>query len=63
MKKNYSKLHVDFDLWMGESDADRYIPDMVDYLKKNNYAYVDQGALVVDVKAASCTKESTPWMI
>ena len=63
LKKNYSKLHVDFDLWMGESDADRYIPDMVDYLKKNNYAYVDQGALVVDVKEESDTKEILPCMI
>ena len=63
LKKNYSKLHVDFDLWMGESDADRYIPDMVDYLKKNNYAYVDQGALVVDVKEESDTKEIPPCMI
>ena len=48
---------------MGESDADRYIPDMVDYLKKNNYAYVDQGALVVDVKEESDTKEIPPCMI
>ena len=63
LKKNYSKLHVDFDLWMGESDADRYIPNMVDYLKKHNYAYVDQGALVVDVKEESDTKEIPPCMI
>lgn len=28
LKKNYAKLKVDFDLWMGESDADAYIPDL-----------------------------------
>ncbi len=63
LKKNYSKLHVDFDLWMGESDADPYIPAMVSYLKENGYAYVDQGALVVDVKEETDTKEIPPCMI
>ena len=63
LKKNYSKLHVDFDLWMGESDADPYIPAMVNYLKENGYAYVDQGALVVDVKEETDTKEIPPCMI
>ena len=63
LKKNYSKLHVDFDLWMGESDADPYIPAMVNYLKENGYAYVDQGALVVDLKEETDTKEIPPCMI
>lgn len=63
LKKNYAKLNVDFDLWMGESDADAYIPDMVKYLKENGYAYLDQGALVVDVKEETDTKEIPPCMI
>ena len=63
LKKNYAKLKVDFDLWMGESDADAYIPDMVKSLKDEGYAYVDQGALVVDVKEESDTKEIPPCMI
>ena len=45
LKKNYGNLDVHFDLWMGESDAQEYIPDMVDYLKDNGYAHYDQGAL------------------
>ena len=53
LKKNYEKLNVEFDLWKGEADADAYIPDMVKYLKDNGYAYLDQGALVVDVKEES----------
>ena len=63
LKKNYAKLKVDFDLWMGESDADAYIPDMVKYLKDEGSAYVDPGALVVDVKEESDTKEIPPCMI
>ena len=63
LKKNYEKLSVDFDLWKGESDADPYIPGLVDYLKEKGYAYMDQGALVVDVKEESDTKEIPPCMI
>lgn len=63
LKKNYKKLDVDFDLWMGESDADRYIPKLVGYLKDKGYAYEDQGALVVDVKEETDTKEIPPCMI
>lgn len=48
---------------MGESDAQEYIPDMVDYLKDNGYAHYDQGALVVDVKEETDTKEIPPCMI
>ena len=63
LKKNYKKLHVDFDLWKGEADADPYIPPMVKYLKEKGYAYTDQGALVVDVKEETDTKEIPPCMI
>ena len=63
MKKNYERLDVSFDLWKGESDAQPYIPDMVKYLKDNGYAYIDDGALVVDVKEESDTKEIPPCMI
>lgn len=63
LKKNYEKLSVDFDLWKGESDADSYIPGLVEYLKEKGYAYMDQGALVVDVKEEKDTKEIPPCMI
>ena len=63
LKRNYQRLDVSFDLWKGESDAQPYIPEMVEYLKKNGYAYVDDGALVVDVKEETDTKEIPPCMI
>ena len=63
LKRNYANLNVDFDLWKKESDAQPYIPDMVKYLKDNGYAYIDDGALVVDVKEESDTKEIPPCMI
>ena len=63
LKKNYEKLNVDFDLWNGESAVHDLIPGMVDYMKKEGYAYISDGALVVDVKEESDTKEIPPCMI
>ena len=63
LKKNYANLNVEFDLWKGESDAQKYIPDMVERLKKEGYAHIDNGALVVDVKEETDTKEIPPCMI
>ena len=63
LKKNYANLNVDFDLWKGESDAQEYIPDMIERLKAEGYAHIDDGALVIDVKEESDTKEIPPCMI
>ena len=63
LKKVYQRLNVTFDLWKKESDAQPYIPDMVQYFKDNNYAKISEGALVVDVKEETDTKEIPPCMI
>ena len=63
LKRNYENLNVSFDLWKGESDAQPYIPDMVQKMKEDGYAYISDGALVVDVKEETDTKEIPPCMI
>lgn len=63
LKKIYTKLNVDFDLWKKESDAQPYIPNMVQGMKDGGYAHLDDGALVVDVKEETDTKEIPPCMI
>ncbi|HJD02180.1 MAG TPA: arginine--tRNA ligase [Candidatus Mediterraneibacter excrementavium] len=63
LKKNYENLNVEFDLWKGESDAQKYIPDMVQMLKNEGYAHYDEGALVVDVQEEDDNKEVPPCMI
>lgn len=63
LKKNYQNLNVSFDLWKGESDAQNYIPAMVERLKNEGFAYMSEGALVVDVKEETDTKEVPPCMI
>lgn len=63
LKKNYANLNVDFDLWNGESDVQDTIAPMVQKLKNQGLAYEDQGAVVVDVKEETDTKEVPPCMI
>ena len=63
LKKNYANLNVSFELWKGESDAQPYIPDMAQKMKDDGYAYISDGALVVDVKEETDTKEIPPCMI
>lgn len=63
LKRNYENLNVSFDLWKGESDAQPFIPDMVEKMKAQGHAYISEGALVVDVKEEGDTKEIPPCMI
>ena len=63
LKKNYENLNVSFELWKGESDAQPYIPDMVEQMKKDGFAYMSDGALVVDVAKEEDTKEIPPCII
>ncbi len=63
LKKNYANLNVEFDLWKGEADVQKYIPDMVARLKDEGFAYESEGALVIDVKEETDTKEIPPCMI
>ena len=63
LKKNYDNLNVHFELWNGESTVHNVIPGMVEYMKDGGYAYISEGALVVDVKEESDVKEVPPCMI
>ena len=63
LKENYRKLEVSFDLWKGESDVQKYIPDMVRRMQEEGYAYLDQGAWIVDVSEESDSKEIPPCML
>jgi arginyl-tRNA synthetase len=63
LKQNYEKLDVHFDLWKGESDAQPYIPAMVEKMRADGYAYLSDGALVVDVQEEGDTREVPPCLI
>lgn len=61
--KNYNNLNVSFDLWKGESDAQPYIPDMIQDFIDRGFAYESQGALVVDVTKETDSKEIPPCIV
>ena len=63
LKRIYEDLNVSFDLWKKESDALPYIGDMVEYFKENNYTRLSDGALVIDVKEDTDTKEIPPCLV
>ena len=49
LKANYDKLNVSFDLWYGESDADKFIPELMERLEEKGLLRESDGAMVVDV--------------
>ncbi len=63
MKRIYELLNVHFELWNGESTVQEEIPGMVQYMKDNNYAYLSEGAWVIDVKEDTDKKEMPPCML
>ena len=63
LKKNYDKLNVHFEMWKSESDAQPYIPDMIERFKKDGIAYLSDGALVVDVAEETDKHEIPPCIV
>ena len=63
MKENYERLDVSFDLWLGESDAQKYVPDMIDGFVRDGFAHESEGALVIDVSRETDSKEIPPCIV
>jgi arginyl-tRNA synthetase len=56
-KRDFAALGVDFDLWLGESDADPLIEDMVKDLEAKGLLEEDQGARILRVAGPGETKK------
>ena len=63
LKKNYDNLNVSFDAWLGESDAQPYIPAMLEDMKAQGITTESEGALVIDVQEETDTKEVPPCIL
>ena len=63
LRKNYDNLDVHFEKWLGESDADPYIPAMVEDLKARGIAVQSQGAWVIPVAEEGDKKEIPPCIL
>ena len=63
IKKTYDKLNTSFELWEGERDSFKYIPEMMEYLNSKGLAYISEGATVMDVKEETDDKEIPPIIL
>ena len=63
LKRNYDNLGVSFDVWLGESDAQKYIPKMLETVRAKGLCVESEGALVVPVQEETDAKEVPPCIL
>jgi arginyl-tRNA synthetase len=63
LKREFSALGVDFDLWNGESDADAYIARMLEELRAKQVLELDQDAQIVRVARDEDRKPLPPLLV
>jgi arginyl-tRNA synthetase len=63
LERECASLGVQFNLWKGESDAEPYVPELVEDLKSRGIAELDQGAWIVRVARESDKKEMPPIIL
>lgn len=63
IKEVYDELNTNFDLWLGESDADSSAKEVVNIFKEKGLAKLDCGALIVNVKKEDDKKEVPPILL
>ena len=63
MTRIYDNLDVHFEAWLGESDADPFIPAMVEDFKARGIAIQSEGAWVIPVAEETDKKEVPPCIL
>lgn len=63
LERECDSLGVKFDLWKGESDAEPFIPALVEDLKAKGIAEFDAGAWIIRVARESDKKEMPPIIL
>ena len=63
LRRIYDALDVHYEKWLGESDADPYIPAMVADLKQKGLAVESAGALVIPVAEEGDKNEIPPCIL
>ncbi len=63
LRRIYNALDVHFEKWLGESDADPYIPAMIEDLKSRGLAVLSEGAWVIPVAEEGDKKEVPPMIL
>ncbi|MEO9971380.1 MAG: arginine--tRNA ligase [Hyphomonadaceae bacterium] len=63
LKVDYGFLGVSFDLWLGEKDAEPFIPGMIEDIKARGLTKEDDGAWIIPVEREDDTKDYPPFML
>ncbi len=63
IRRIYDNLDVHFESWLGEKDADPYIPDMIAQFRASGCAVESEGALVFPVAQEGDKKEVPPCIL
>ena len=63
LKQSYDKLGVNFELWRGESDCIKLIPEMMDIFAKKNLLRQSNGATVMDVDEPTDSSPVPPLIL
>ena len=63
IKSAYDRLNTHFDLYKGESDADEYTSELLDYLNKQNVVIESEGAKVIPVSKDTDKLEIPPMLL
>ncbi|MDB5034952.1 MAG: Arginyl-tRNA synthetase [Chlorobi bacterium] len=63
LKRDFGSLGVNFDLWLGESDVQPLIPEMVERLKSQGFVEESQGAQVIHLPPEAEGKELQPLIL
>ena len=62
IKQVYDMLNVNFELWLGESDAAEYIEELTQIYEEKNILKESEGALIVEVKEEEDTSPMPPLL-
>ncbi len=63
IKSTYDRLNTTFEVWEGESDCDKYIPEMIEYLEEKNLVEDSQGARIIEIKEDNDDHEVPPLLL
>ena len=63
ISETYKLLNCEFDLYEGERDSFKYIPDMMKDLEEKHLLTKSEGAIVMEVKEDTDTKEMPPMIL
>lgn len=63
IKRIYDRLNTTFEIWNGESDADKYTPEMIQYLEDKKLVKDSQGAKIIEIKEEDDDHEVPPLLL